>query len=182
MTEVTLKTLFFDDPKAKVSALIKAEAPELLSNTVKGLGKAARQAIAQSLDGALDEAFGLPLGAILAKSWAQLDVIQQGIAKTRDNPKAVVHAPLMEHTITSRYAPAVDIVIGGKTLGSLPLQIALTLTVSGAQVELRGGRVTGLGSGDCAAEGEVSLAGQSLKKIKKRFNLPGAVGFHGDHS
>lgn len=180
MTEATLKTLFFDDPKARVSALIEAEAPELLANTLKGVGKAARQAIAQSLDAALDEAFSLPLGPVLARSWAQLEVIQQGLAKTRDDARAVVHTPLMEHTITSRHAPAIDIVIGGKTLGSLPLQIALSLIVSGARVELRGGRVAGLGSGDCTVEGEVSLAGQSLKKIRKRFALPGAVAFHGD--
>jgi hypothetical protein len=178
MTQATLKTFFFDDPKAKITAAIKSSgADEVVDNALKGVGKVAQKALQNALDTALDEAFGLPLGAVLEDSWSRLDVIRDAISGTRSTSGAVVFAPLLEHAVTSRHQPSIDLVVAGRTIGTLPLEISLKLIVRGAEVEVRGGRMVGLRGGECTGEGAALLGGQPLKTVRKTFPMPGAIGF-----
>jgi hypothetical protein len=181
VSQATLKSFFCTDEEGRVLGVCDAEAVKTaLGEALKGVPKAALKSLGQAIDNAMDEVFAVPLGDILASSWEKLDHLKDAFAKTRADPEAVVFAPLMEHAITSKHTPSIDLVVGGKTLGKLELDISLALNLKGVQLEVRRGRICGLKSGDCEGEGAFSCGGQPLiKKATPPFALAGKVDFGG---
>ena len=66
----------------------------------------------------------------------------------------------------------------GKQLGEVSLGIKLSLKLKGVTLELKGGRINGLRSGECSGEGVLSCQGQPLlKRATPAVPLPGRLAF-----
>ena len=140
----------------------------------------AGEGAAAALEGALDKAFQVPLADVLLASWEQADALTTALTDSGKEPDAVVLLPLLDHTIASTHSPTIDLFCGRKRLAELPLEIELTLRLSGVALELRGGRITGLRSGEVAGQGACTLGGVPLiERETPAMPLPGRLAFKG---
>lgn len=176
---LTLKAFFCDDPAALVAdgcemGLARAAVEEACAN----LPGPARDGVIKALAGSLDEMFGVGLGSVLESSWGKLTSLQDSFASTRLDPSKVVRVPLLDHKVTTRHQPHIDLMLGGKPLTRLTFDIALTLDLRGVQLDVRNGGIHGLTAGEAQGEGTFALGGQTLlKKATPALALPGRLEF-----
>jgi hypothetical protein len=174
MTELTLKTFFCDDPSSPIYGRCEADvARKALDAAVGAVPPAARTAMTDCVQGAIDEVFQIGLADVLGGAWKKLDAVRDGLALTRLDAGKVVLVPLLEHKITSKHEPHIDLMLGPKSVGRLAFEIALTLSLKGVELDLREGRIAGLKAGYCKGQGVFSIKDQELiKKDTKAFALP----------
>jgi len=179
MTEATLKTFFCDDAAEAIYGSCEAVAArKAVDAAIKSIPRAAQPGLAKSVEAALDEVFHVPLAGILAGSWKKIATLQEALKKTRADPNSAVFVPLLEHKVTSKHRPRIDLMMGPKQLGQLVFDIALTLELKGVELEIRNGLIAGLKGGECKGQGVFSYDGQELiKRDTKAFPLAGRLTF-----
>lgn len=134
--------------------------------------------LAPALATAIDAVFQAPLASGLEASWKKAAVLADALETTRTDPAKVVVVPLMDHKVTSKHQPHVDVVYGGKSLHRLVFDIELFLALKGVQLQVRDGRIAGLTSGEWVGQGVFSLADHEiLKRSTPAFALPGRLTF-----
>lgn len=178
MSLLSLKAFFTEDESRPIADLLSDDAPADLLKSVAGLPPALLPGAAKAVSGALDGLFDISLGSVLQASWQSIAAVKDALKTTRDDAEAKVLVPLLDHKITSSHKPHIDLVVGGKSLGGLVFEIALTLQLKGVQLEVAKGRFAGLGAGAVLGQGVFSFAGQPLiQRTSPAFNLPGRVAF-----
>lgn len=179
MTLLTLKTFFCDDPTAAIYGHCDTTAAEkAVDAAMKTLPKPLQSSQRGAVRNALDEVFNVPLGDVLQASWKKLTGVQEALEATRLDPAKVVFVPLLEHKITSKHQPHIDLLLAGKSVSRLVLDIVLALELKSVELEVRDGRIAGLRSGQCGGNGVFAFEGQDLiKKATPSFGLPGKVAF-----
>lgn len=136
----------------------------------------AGQGLAQAIESALDQAFDVSLADILIASWEQADALTSAL--TSGAADEVVVLPLLDHTVASTHSPTIDLFCGAKRLAELPLEIELNLKLAGVALELKGGKVVGVRSGDISGHGACTVGGVALcEKETAPMALPGRLGF-----
>ncbi|MBP7704306.1 MAG: hypothetical protein KA105_03340 [Caulobacter sp.] len=183
MTTVTLKTFFCDDAGSPIYASCEAAAAEVaVEAALKSVPKPVRARLAESVRAALDEVFHVRLDEVLSGSWKKLTGVQDALDATRLEPGKVVLLPLLEHKISSRHQPHIEVKLGPKAVSRLVFDLVLALDLKSVELEVREGRIAGLRSGQCGGNGVFSFEGQDLiKKTTPAFSLPGRVSFsHAD--
>jgi hypothetical protein len=181
-TPITLKAFFCDDTgKPLVDCLDPAAVIAAAEGAAGNLPRASLPGLQKAVGGALDGLFEPRLEDILQRSWGKVAAVDEALKATRDDPAGLAVVPLLDHRITSRHAPHIDVVLGAKSLARLVFDIALSLELQGVQLEVRGGRIHALKSGACIGEGVFSFAGQTLiKRATPAFALPGRLRFAPD--
>lgn len=174
MTDLTLRTFFCDDPSSPIYASCEADAAKKAVDAAVGaVPLAARTAMTDCVRGAIDDVFQISLADVLGGAWKKLDAVRDGLALTRLDASKVVLVPLLEHKVTSKHEPHIDLMMGAKSIGRLEFGIALTLNLKGVELDLREGRIAGLKAGYCKGQGVFSVKDQELiKKDTKAFALP----------
>jgi hypothetical protein len=154
-------------PLAPVLAAIGQAAP---GGAPPGLEAAVRAA--------LDEALKIDLGQVLRGGWAKATALQAALEATAADPAALAVVPLLDHSITSKHSPHIDVLGGGQTLCRLDFELVLTLALKGVTLDVRGGRIAAAGSGHAVAEATLKFLGQPMaKKTSKSFSLAGRLAF-----
>lgn len=134
------------------------------------------EGLAKAIEGALDQAFDVELGDVLLASWEQADALTKAL--TDDSKDEVVVLPLLDHTVASTHSPTIDLFCGAKRLAELPLEIQLDLQLKGLALELKGGKVTGVRSGEISGHGACTIGGVALvEKETPPMALPGRLAF-----
>lgn len=179
MSQVTLKTFFCDDASAPIYASCEAKAADAaVQAALKSVPKPVQGRLTESVRAALDEVFHIRLEDVLAGSWKKLTGVQDAIDATRLEAGKVVFVPLLEHKISSRHKPHIDVKLGPKSVSRLVFDMALALELKSVELEIREGRIAGLRSGQCGGNGVFSFEGQDLiKKATPAFGLPGRLSF-----
>lgn len=174
---LTLKTFFCEDPAAPVADGCELDlARKAVEEACAALPGPAREGAVKALAGALDEVFHVGLGEVLEASWGKLAGLQDALAATRADPAKVARVPLLDHKVTSKHAPYIDLMLGGRQLTRLTFDIVLTLALRGVQLDVRQGGLHGLTAGECQGEGTFSLGGQTLiKRSTPALALPGRL-------
>jgi hypothetical protein len=177
----TLKLFFCEDAGRPIGEAcdLKAahDALEVAARSVPG---PLRPGVATALAGAIDEVFQVSLGDVLAASWKKAAAVQDALEATRQDRSKTVVVPFMDHRITSKHQPHVEVMFSGKSLQKLVFDITLALELKGVQIQVREGRIVGVGSGACQGQGVFALAGQEIiKRATPAFPLPGRLAFNG---
>jgi hypothetical protein len=169
---LTLKHFFADGE----GLAVKGEA--LLEHLNERVSDAGRNLAAAAIDQALHAAFNIQLGELLHRSWRQVDEFREAVEEGRHDHEAVAVIPLMEHAITTTHTPSLELFLGRKRLARMPLEIELNLLLNGVALELRGGKIAGLRSGECAGEGAVLVGGVPIvEQETPAIHLPGRLAF-----
>jgi hypothetical protein len=176
---ITLKAFFCDDQNRPIADFLDTTSLAKAAQDAAGdVPRAAVPGLQKAFGGALDGLFEPRLEDILAKSWGKLAAVQQAIKTTRDDPSGQIIIPVLDHRITSKHAPHIDLVLGEKSLGRFAFDIALALELRGIELEVRRGRICRLKGGACLGEGVFAFAGQTLiKRATPAFDLPGRLAF-----
>ena len=176
---LTLKSIFSDDPAAPIApgaqmgACIKA-----VGVACEGLPKGAVPGLNGAVEAAMDDMLSIDLGGILQRSWKKLKALDAAIQATAKDPAAVSFVPLLDHKVTAKHQPYVDLTYGTAVLGRLQFEISLNLQLRGVVLEIRQGRVAGVRSGHCQGEGVFSFGGEPiLKHASKELKLGGRLMF-----
>jgi len=130
--------------------------------------------------GGLDELLNISLEGILVKAWKKY----QELRKYRDNEKYppnetyLVH--LVEHTIRSVHRPYLAVLINGIEIQKIEFAISLALTMEGAVLKIRDGKIKEIMPGACKGKGTLSCGEFVLMEQKTRkFVLPASISLGG---
>ncbi|HEX6860512.1 MAG TPA: hypothetical protein VF138_09995 [Caulobacteraceae bacterium] len=138
----------------------------------------AREGLAGAIDSALEGVLNTSMEGVLFASWKQAREVSDALAKSRRDPRAVAILPLAEHAIAAVHSPDVEVFYGRKRLAGFALRLDLQLTLRGVALEVRGGKLIAVRSGECAGAGSVSLAGETLlERQTPAIPLPGRLAF-----
>jgi hypothetical protein len=178
-TPVTLKAFFCDDEGKPVADCLDAGSLIAAANeAASGLPRAALPGLAKAMDGALEGLFTPRLDDILARSWGKLQAVSDALKATATDPAALAVVPLLDHAITSKHTPKIDLVVAEQALCTLAFDITLGLQLKGVLLQVKGGRIAGLTAGACEGQGTLALAGKTLiSKKTPAFALPGRLDF-----
>lgn len=151
---------------------------QIVEHLGERVNEAGRSFAAAALNGALANAFDIPIGDLLHRSWRQLGEFREAIEAGRRDKNHVAVLPLLEHAIATTHTPSLELLYGRKRLAQIPVVIELNLLLNGVALELKGGKLAGLRSGHCAGAGAVSVGGVSIiEQETPGIHLPGRIGF-----
>jgi hypothetical protein len=176
---VTLKAFFCDDEGQPVADCLDAGSLLAAANeAASGLPRAALPGLAKAMDGALEGLFTPRLDDILGRSWTKVQAVADALKATAADPAALAVVPLLDHAVTSKHSPKIDLVVAEQSLCALAFDITLALQLKGVMLQVRGGRIAALTAGACEGQGTVALAGKTLlTKKTPAFALPGRLDF-----
>lgn len=120
--------------------------------------------------------FDLEIPELLVMAWKKEEEIIDALAESEKTPDETAHVELAEHTVTSVHHPKVTIEIDGVRAKTLEFTADVSLTLQGAILAIRAGRVTEIRTGSVTAEGTFLYGDLELvKKTLGPIDLPGTI-------
>lgn len=130
---------------------------------------AAVEAVADMVDVFLDTPFAPPLKKVYAES----KIVQRYLNREDYDPEETVLVELAQHTVETSRSPRLDVTVNGAPVGSLVLDIEITLDLKGLVLTVQDARIKKVSPGTCEATGTVSFYGKTLaKKEAEPIKLP----------
>lgn len=117
----------------------------------KALDGALKKAVLTSLDVALDEMIG--------QAWSTMKDLKKYSDPELDDVNTVT---LSDHMIESVHEPTVDVIVSNVTVHSFKLNVATSLNVKGANLEVQRGMIQAIRLADLELSGSVSLHDHTL--------------------
>lgn len=137
---------------------------------------ASGEGLTSAFNTALEQVMAVQIGEILVASWSKLTALAEALETTRADPSSVVILPLLDHKVSSKHAPCIDLLCAGKELAKLAFDISLVLSLKGVELELRRGAVVSVKAGQAVGEGKLVLAGKTLvQRTTPPLSLPGRL-------
>lgn len=117
----------------------------------------------------LDTPFAPPLQKVYANS----KLVQRFLDPDAYDPQEAVVVELAEHTVKASRSPSLDVTVNGAAVGSLTVDIAITLDLKGLVLTVQDARIKQITPGTCVGTGTVSMYGKTLaKKVAEPIKLP----------
>jgi hypothetical protein len=115
---------------------------------------------------------------ILANAWARDAEFRKYADPELYPPDETVLVELVHHVIKSTQEPKLEIVAANKVLDTVDFKLAMAITIEGAILHIRDGKIWEVALGNCTASGSLSCEGLSLFERKSEpFKLPGKLEF-----
>jgi len=180
-TAPTLNDVFSHDGESASSRLCDSDRLAVLAHTVsREAGDHHPEALAKAAAEKLPALLDVPIGTVLARAWSSSRLLADFLKSIRESGDEPVRLPLREHTIASSHHPSVEVLVNEKVIDRLDFEITVSLTLKGAVLEARRGRINAVHTGECIAAGEVAFEGVTLlKRESGPFELPGTIEFEG---
>jgi len=173
---VTLRG-FFDDTPVTAHQLEALGSRETLTSLRAVLAKrapdvtwsAAFAEVMKQTDDLLDVA----IPELVVAAWIKARMLHRYADAQRSAPNETAVVPLVTHTVRSVHAPYVELLVGDAPVGRVDFEIDVEVTLEGARVSIRGGRVVEARIGSCQGRGSVSCEGKVIaERAAKPFLLP----------
>jgi len=128
--------------------------------------------VAENLCGFLQE----NVVGIFAGAWSKYAELRKCAKETREDPNSTIDVSLADHEFTYAVAPAVDILLNGEKVASIPFSIEVTCKVSGLVLSLKQGAVYRVRTGKCNCTTQILCAGYSVwDHPLANIDLPGEL-------
>lgn len=129
--------------------------------------------LARMVDGALRDILRTPLKDVLGRGWSTYGDLRKYRDVDKYPPNSTHRAVLGKHSIRSVHKPTIDVLVNEMPQLTLECELELVLAFDVAELEIRGGRIYGVGAGKCRAEGKLSCEGFELLELRSRdLQLP----------
>lgn len=115
---------------------------------------------------------------IFIKVWNEAQMFQRYLDRNRYPSNETIIVPLAEHTIRSTHRPRLEIRANEIMLQRIEFEIMLRVTLKGAILEIRDGKIMKVRTGECG--GKVELRCEGLLLASEAFEtrrLPGEIEF-----
>ena len=84
--------------------------------------------------------------------------------------------PLTKHKVNSKHEPYVELFVNGQPCGRLRFQIEVGLTLEGAELTIKAGRIKRIRTGQTLGTGTIKCEGAVLGKAERKLlPLPGEI-------
>jgi hypothetical protein len=124
------------------------------------------------------ELLRLDLGVILVGGWKKMAELRGYTDRSKYGPDETVLVEITRHTVTSTHKPSLEVLVDGVKIDTLPFELKLTLTLDGAVLTIRDGKILAVSPGKCTAGGEMTLEGYEIfKREAASVKLPGTWTF-----
>lgn len=128
----------------------------------------------KAIEHRLPDVFDIDLQDVVAGAFKKYKALKKYCDPEKYPASKPVSVPLGERTLSSTHKPKLDIVIDGTRIGSIEFSIKLQLQLKAAMIELRGGVIHGLDTGNAVLKGSAWLGKVPLlEKEIAEFDLPG---------
>src|SRR5260221_2684745 len=173
--EITIRSLFEltagDDALGRVRQLAAVEvsgveAPDV-GKAVRALESVPRRQVAAAVEKMRD----FDALQVLAQGWSRARKIQKAIAASVAAPSTPKSAALSEHVIESVHKPRLVLSIAGSDWCQVEFRIVLSVTLESAELELLGGRLTGVRLGPATGKMKMECKDVELKEFHHDFRL-----------
>ncbi len=124
----------------------------VLTNLIGGIGRlsgAGSSAVGDEVAGAVGELLDVDLGKVLVDGWRTGTQLRDAARETVAAPGTSAVVELARHRVNAAYRPHVDLLVDGRPIGSLKLELSLVFDVHSMQATVRAGRLVGLRCGRC---------------------------------
>ncbi len=163
MNELTLNNLFFPtDPDAGGDALAEsirgqgAESLVALKGELKQqLPKLSFKVVEKEITAKIGEVLDVGFQELLVSGWKKYQEFQAYADPELHPPEETILVPLAEHTIQSAHQPRVDLMVKDFLLGSIGLDVQLSLALEGVVLKIQGGKILEIRAGSCQAAGSL---------------------------
>jgi len=189
-SSINLRSLFsFPDPAATTPPSNQWQ--EFQSRIGREIKTIEWPAAMPDLASKIGELFNVGLPDLLVVSWKKAGELQDALEESRQSPEEVIFLELAEHVITSEHHPFIEIRIGGVLLPKkIQFTVALSATLKGVVLRIKGGEIVEIQAGSCEFDGKVKyedltiaekkvgplkLLGVSVSTIAKQKQEPGPI-------
>jgi hypothetical protein len=174
---VTLAELLLEAPDAAATRpLLDHAALSDLRTRVGGLPEIAWSTAADTVADAILAALDVKLTDILAGAWSTLRELQDYADPARHPAEETALVPLARHKLRSTHHPSIEVMLGEDVIAKLEFTVALTLSLEGIVLKVRGGRIREIASGSYAGTGSLKLADAVLvERQTPSYIIPGSI-------
>jgi hypothetical protein len=133
-----------------------------LAGAIGKLSGAGQAALGGEVAAAIGRLLDIDLGGLLVEGWRTGTALRTAAHATLAEPGSSEVVELARHRLTSTYRPHVDLLVEGRQVTSLPVELTLVFDVHSLVATVRGGRLVGLQCGQCELTATLSAAGATL--------------------
>lgn len=176
---ITLRD-FFGTPARESSRLEQLHSKALITEIHKHIdaeeGNVGWMPVWDSVVSHIDHLLEIDMAEIMLGAWKNYHDLAKYADAKRYPPDVSYLEPLPEHTITSRHKPELVVEIDHVIRKSIPFDISLQLMLKGFILEIIGGKIMKIHTGECRGNGvfkclEVTLMEKELHSL----TLPGVI-------
>lgn len=132
----------------------------------------------RTLSASIANLLRLDLGVILVGGWKKIAELRRYTDRDKYRPDETVIVELTRHAITSKHNPILDIVADGVKIDAVLFNLTLTITLDGALLEIRDGKILAVTPGSCKIGGELKCEGfEIFKRNSEAVKLDGRWAF-----
>lgn len=135
-------------------------------------------ATVRAIAGRIPDLLRLDLGVILVGGWKKIEELRTYTNAKKYGPEETILVELTRHVITSAHKPSLDVMVNHVKLDTMPFDLKVTVTLDGAVLTIRGGKIHAVSPGTCKGSFELKCEGYTmLKREPAPLRLPGTWTF-----
>jgi len=132
----------------------------------------------RTVAGRIADLLRLDLGVIIVGGWKKMAELRRYTDRAKYPPDEGVLVEVTRHTVTSTHKPSLDIVVNDMKVDEVPFELKLTVTLDGALLTIRDGKIEAMSPAACKAGGELKCEGYTiLKRESAPIKVPGTWTF-----
>jgi hypothetical protein len=158
---MTVRAVLFPDPDPAAMAGTPGWR-DAFAGALDRVPASARPLVERDLPAAVSSLLGPDLGLVLVSAWRQHRALVAAARRTQADPRAAEFVPLADHGITTAHHPSVEIVVNEATVGSVQLELSLSLDIEGLAATVRSGRLVALQGGRCTVSVALAVEGHEV--------------------
>ena len=124
--------------------------------------------------GKIPDLLKLDPSKVVLDTWAKGKEFQRYADPEQYPPDETVLVKLTRHVVESSHEPRLEIMANDTLIDTVDFRFSMAITIEGAVLKIRDGKIWEVALGSCTASGELSCEGHSLaKRESEPFELPG---------
>lgn len=122
-----------------------------------------------------DELLSANLADVVVAGWKRYDALREAARRTYDAPASEEIVALAAHTVESSHRPSIDVFIDGALMGTITVELKISVTIDGALAVVRQGWLTGVRTGTFTVAASLAVQQTVVAERQWPFDLPGAI-------
>lgn len=135
------------------------------------LGGTALRAVNREVATVVDALLGLDLGTALVSGWRKYSDLTSAAERTLAVPGSEEVVVLASHRVVWPYRPHIDLLVDGKKVTTIDVELRLVFDLNGVVAVVRLGELVAVRCGDCAIDAVLSVQGQPVAQQHGRIDL-----------